>query len=332
MGARDSASARVSRRSQPAWRKWLPLLGLVLLGWVFSRLDLAALGAAFARVSVLTVGLSCVWFTLNLWLKVLRWQRLLLAQGIALSHRVTLAAFLSAQFYAQVTVGRVGEFVRIEALSERGIGMGTALASCVFDRLIDVFLVLSTGAVFAAFVVGNRGVAAASLVGLTLIGVCGALVLRVLGRAPSEGDRNSAVQAASAGPSLAARLVATVRELARGMLPMLRPLPLAEALLWSLVAWSAYFAALYTLADGLHLSVSRVLLTATAAFAALSALLPVTVSGLGARELIYIQVLQTHGVASELAVALSLLHLMVMSLTAVALGLLGVVWRQQQRL
>jgi uncharacterized membrane protein YbhN (UPF0104 family) len=115
------------------------------------------------------------------------------------------------------------------------------------------------------------------------------------------------------------------------MLPMLRPRPLLEAALWTVLAWAGYFAALFALADGLHLVVPRVLLTATASFAALSALLPVTISGLGARELIYIQVLQAHGIAGESAVALSLLHLMVMSATAILLGLAGVAWRQRQR-
>lgn len=75
----------------------------------------------------------------------------------------------------------------------------------------------------------------------------------------------------------------------------------------------------------------RVLLTATAAFAALSSLLPVTVSGLGARELIYIQVLSARGVSGEAAATLSLLHLALMTGMAIGLGLLGSVWRARQR-
>lgn len=112
---------------------------------------------------------------------------------------------------------------------------------------------------------------------------------------------------------------------------MLRPSTLLEAMLWTLIAWTCYLKALFALADGLHLSVSRLLLTAAAAFAALSALLPVTISGLGARELIYIEALRRHGVAGESAVAMSLLHLIVMSACAIAFGLLGVLWRQRQR-
>jgi uncharacterized membrane protein YbhN (UPF0104 family) len=128
----------------------------------------------------------------------------------------------------------------------------------------------------------------------------------------------------------ASRALRALREIARGMTPLLRPATLFEAMAWTTLAWAGYFAALFTLSDGLSLSVSRVLLTATAAFAALSALLPVTISGLGARELIYIQVLRAHGVSGEAAVALSLLHLVVMSACAIVLGLVGVVWRQRQ--
>jgi uncharacterized membrane protein YbhN (UPF0104 family) len=127
------------------------------------------------------------------------------------------------------------------------------------------------------------------------------------------------------------KLVYSVRELLQGMLPMLKPRVLAEALVWSAISWFGYFEALFQLADGLSIAVSRVLLTATAAFAALSALLPVTVSGLGARELIYIQVLENHGVANETAVVLSLLHLFIMSICATGFGFLGVIWRQRQR-
>jgi uncharacterized membrane protein YbhN (UPF0104 family) len=116
------------------------------------------------------------------------------------------------------------------------------------------------------------------------------------------------------------------------MYPMTRPAPLAEALLWTLISWSFYLSALFILADGLHITISKIVLTATAAFAALSALLPVTISGLGARELIYIAVLKQHGVADEPAAVLSLLHLFIMTISATAFGFGGVLWRSRQKL
>ena len=307
-------------------RKWLPLLGLVLLGWVLSRLDRAALVAAFTQVGWKAVALACLWFGVNAWLKVLRWQRLLKSQGIILPHRVALAAFLASQFYAQVTVGRVGEFMRIEALLERDVRPGTALAACVFDRLLDVFVVLALGLCLGALGLGNRQVMLAAGLTLVLLTAAGLWALFVLGR-PEPARFLAPLHRTRFG----ARALGFLRELAQGVLPMLRPLALAEAMFWTLIAWCFYFAAQFALADGLHIVVSRILLTATAAFAALSSLLPITISGLGARELIYIEVLRRSGVPAESAAALSLIHLGVMSGMAIALGFAGSLWRARQR-
>jgi len=309
----------------------MPLVGLGLLAWVLSRLDLRAMGAALGRVSLAALALSCASFSFNFFLKAYRWHRLLLAQGIVLPPAVSLAAYLSGQFYAQVTLGRVGEFFRIEALFERNVGAGAALASSIFDRLLDLFVVLLTGGVFAVFVLGGR-VEIALLVLASV--VAGALLLRAL--LFSLGSRSTGrVQRALSGLShrpWLGRIAKLVRDLAEGMQPMMRIRPLTEALVWTFVPWVFYFNALFVLADALGLDVSRTLLTATAAVSALAALLPITISGLGARELIYITALGHHGVPGEPAAVLALLHLFVMSASAICFGLLGVGWRQRQRL
>lgn len=308
----------------PLWRKLLPLIGLAILAWLFTRLDMPALGRAFAQISWAALLGACASFSLNMWLKVLRWQRLLRAQAIVLPHRVALASFMSAQFYAQISVGRVGEFLRMEALIERGVSAGTALSSCVFDRLLDVYLVLATGAVLGLSVLGDRRAAIAAGVALLIGSLVGVGFLVRLGRA-------APLSREPALGGLTARIRRALSELARSTIPLLAPLPLAEAVLWTLVAWTFYFGALFMLADALAISVSRTLLTATGAVAALSSLLPFTISGLGAREAIYMAVLKAHEVPGEKAFALSLLHLSVMSATAIGLGLGGVVWRARQR-
>jgi uncharacterized membrane protein YbhN (UPF0104 family) len=116
-----------------------------------------------------------------------------------------------------------------------------------------------------------------------------------------------------------------------GLGPLLRPLFLLEAVVWTSVAWSLYFASVWRVAAGIGIDASPVTLTAASALGALSALLPVTISGLGAREVIFMQVLGPIGVAPERAVVLSLLHLGMMTVVAIGVGLLGLVARQRQR-
>jgi len=328
VSAVNDAPAEVGLRPQQpaAIRKWLPLIGLALLAWVLARLDTRGFTAALAHVPPRAWLSSAVLFSINLWIKVLRWQRLLRAQDIELPQRVALPAFLSAQFYAQFTVGRVGEFLRIEALLERGVNSGAALASCVFDRLLDVASVLCAGVVFALLDRGDVRLALGALGGLCALSVAVAGLLALFGRSNLE-----QLQARLPRARIAQRALGFAHALASGMRPMLRPKVLAEASLWTLLAWYFYFAALFALADGLHVAVSRWLLTATASFAALLSILPVTISGLGARDLVYVEVLRAQHIAPESAAALSLAHFAVMAGVAVGLGCIGALVRARQR-
>jgi uncharacterized protein (TIRG00374 family) len=310
-------------------RRYLPWLGILLLVWLLSRFDLRALGAALLRVEPWAVAQAALLFSVNLLLKSLRWQRMLGAQGLRLPTPVAVAAFFSSQFYGQVTFGRVGELYRAEALIERGVPMGTALSSSVYDRLLDLAAVLLAGATLAAWVVGDATTALLAALGVALLLLFALAVLHARKLA-------AFAPVARLRGWLAARrgtrgLLGMLAQLLAGLGPLLRPGFVLEAAAWTAAAWLLYFASLWQLAAGMGLAVTRVSLTAAGALGALSALLPVTVNGLGAREVIFMQVLGVERVAGERAIVLSLLHLTVMSAAAIALGLLGMLARHRQQ-
>lgn len=316
----------------PAWRRLAPLVGLLLLGWVVSGLDGQRFLAALASVQLGHVAIGATLFSFNVFIKGLRWKRMLTAQAIGLPSGVALSTYLSAVFYGQFTIGRLGEFFRVEALLERGVSAGRALSSCVFDRVLDLYLVLTVGAVLGALVFGEAE-AALYAAGLMLVAtVAGlALVIAEAGAGPAWlGAGVARLEAALSPLPLLPRLLSSLRELLAGVRPLLSPLPLMEACLWTVVGWGGYFAALHALALGLGLSVGPIVLTAAATLAALSSLLPITVSGLGARELIYAELLGRHQVPGESAVLLALMHLALMTACVVVLGLFGMAARARQ--
>lgn len=306
-------------------RRALPLLGLLLLGYVLSKLDADRMRAAMNHVGVFDLLLACVMFGVNLWLKAWRWQRMLAWQGIALPGRVALAAFFSGQFYGQVTVGRVGELMRAEALTKAGVSTGRALSACLIDRVLDLGLVAATATVLSALLLADAAgaiVASIVLIALTLAG------LRVL-QAIASAHRRGTLGTLAKKPAIS-RALDFLADLMEGARPLLRPLALAESLAWTSLAWTFYFATLWMLARGAEVYASFSVLTAASSLAALSTLLPITVSGLGAREVIFSQMMQTQGVANEAAVVLALLNLAVMMLTTLVLGGLGLLVRQRQ--
>lgn len=310
-------------------RRWLPLLGFVLLGWVISRQDLPALGRAFASVPPLALLQAAGLFGLNVLLKSVRWQRMLTAQALPLPLPVAVAAFLSAQFYGQVTLGRVGELYKAEALTERGVPLGTALSSSLYDRLLDLAAVLLVAAALASTVVGNvqAGAAAGACMALLMVGGLALLRARSLGAWGPVARLRARLEARRGTRGAVGLLV----QLIAGIGPLLRPRFMLEAAAWTVVSWSLYFASVWRVAAGMGLSASQLTLTAASALGALSALLPVTISGLGAREVIFMQVLGPQGVGAERAVVLSLVHLGMMTVVAISVGLLGLAVRQRQR-
>jgi uncharacterized membrane protein YbhN (UPF0104 family) len=242
---------------------------------------------------------------------------------------VAIAAFLSSQFYGQVTLGRVGELYRAEALIERGVPLGLALSSSVYDRVLDLAAVLIVAATLSAFVVADTRAALVAGACMLLLGAMGLAVLRarwLAGLPPVAWFRRT----------LSARrgtrgLLGMLAQLVTGLGPLMQPRFLIEAVLWSAAAWLGYFGSLWVLADGMAVGATRTLLTAGASLGALSALLPVTLSGLGAREVIFMHVLGLQHVDGAKAVALSLLHLTVMTTSVLVLGLLGLAVRQRQQ-
>lgn len=307
----------------------MPLLGFAFLAWVLSRLDLGAIGHACAHLPPGAIALCALFFSLNLVVKVLRWQRMLVAQGYALPLPIAAAAFLNGQFYGQVTLGRVGELYRAEALVERGVALGEALSSSIYDRLLDVALVTFLAAALGGLVLGRPDVAPWALA-VVALGAVGVWLL--VGKAPAAVlDATGSPAAATVGTRPWALMLTFARGLREGVRVLLRPAIVVEMSAWTLVAWVGYFAAPIALARGLDIDASITLLVAASSLAALSALLPVTVSGLGAREVIFMQALSIEGVAPERAVALSLVHLAIMTACVLVLGLCGMLWRRAQR-
>ena len=310
-------------------RKLLPLFGLLLLAWILSRQDWSALSSAFSRLGPRPIAEAALLFSANAALKSVRFQRMLLAQRLVLPLPVAVASYFASLFYGQVTLGRVGELYKTEALLERGVPLGTALSSSLYDRLLDVALVTLLAAVLGAAVVGDaRAALAAGVVVLFLIAL-GVAVLRA--RSLASVGPIAKLRAWLDGRRGGRGLLSMLAQVVSGLDPLLRPSFLLPAMLWTAVAWAGYFGSLFCVADGMGIHASLVALTAAAALGALSALLPVTVSGLGAREVIYMHVLAREGVGSEQAVALSLAHLGLMTAVVIVTGSLGLLARARQQ-
>lgn len=303
----------------------LPVVGLAILVVMLARLDRQAMLAQLGRISGVHIALAASVFALNAWLKGLRWLRILRAYDIDLPYREGMIAFFASIFYGVVTIGGVGELTRSGVLIARDVHWSTALVSCLFDRALDVALLVVIAAVALSsfylptparpIVLATLGtvVIAAFLGGGRLLQWCAARVsgLPVIRGMPSVGER------------LRLLLVAT--------LPCVRLPKLAELVVWTLVSWSGYMGMMLILAHGLAVQSSPWSVVTASALGGLTTLLPISFQGVGTREPMFVFVLGREGVSHEQAVLLAMLGFWVMFLTAIAIGLLGIVAQAAHR-
>lgn len=284
----------------------MPLVGFLLLAILVWRLDRQAMAQALRALSPSAIALALGFFFLNVMVKAVRWQRLLVAQDIDVPWVTALLGFFSGSFYGSVTIGRLGELTRADILVQRGVGLGQALSSCLFDRVLDLAALLFVGGVVGAFLLGDERMALT--VALALI-VAAPLIWGVVRRWENATEADDGGGPVGRVARIKRVLVDLVRESAR----LMRPAVLAEAAIWTALGWTGHFATIWALAAGLGLTASKLTLTAAASFAALTTLIPITFQGVGTRELVFAAALAPEGVTQEAAVVLALLAVTVMT-------------------
>jgi hypothetical protein len=294
----------------------LRLVGPVLLLIVIVRMpDRAALGRVLASADLLPLLAAVALNGANLGLKVERWRVLLRSLGRSYPARRAWAAYLSSSYVGMLTPGRVGDALRAHYLRhDLGVSYPEGLASVVMDRVCDLYVLVGFVVVgvfrFSSVVVGE--LAWVAWVGV-LFTVLAPLALLVPGIAEAAVGR---VYAKATGAGVEASGLARFLEALRGLVRR----PLAVAALMTVGAFGVNYAQGWLLARALHLAISFTDMVCLMAIASLLGLIPISVSGVGVREVFFALVFPVLGYGVEAGVALGLLIFAVMYLAPIAAG------------
>jgi hypothetical protein len=264
----------------PAWLRLIgPILALVLL----SRIDLRAVGASLVearwRPLVLSLLLAAPLFLVKAW----RWRLLLRACGRPISLREAFWLYTISSGAASLTPGAVGDFWKglSPSIGRKSVGLWTS----AIDRLYDLAMALLLGlAVVVAWLHGGESRTTAAVLVSTGLLALWAVRRRVLEAAEARLPRFPQAAEAlhdSAVAASAATIVATLVALVRfQLLVVALALPLD---------WSQSFVA-FVLTSGV-------------------AALPLSVAGVGTRDLALLGYLRGCGVSTADSIALSSLCL-----------------------
>jgi glycosyltransferase 2 family protein len=305
-------SGRIRRR---ALQIGLRLIGPALLVLALARIkDPERILGVLARAAWLPLCFVVALHAFNIHLKVVRFQWLLKAHGHHYSLRRAWSSLLSCMYVGMLTPGRVGDILRVQYLRhDLGMAYSEALAFAAMDRFCDIYVILGFCAFgiarFAALLTGQ--LAYATWITVALCALAPAVLL-----VPGLADRILV--------SLFARFSRTREPVGlRAFLSTLRALvgrPLFVALPLTAAAFMGFYTQGWLVAKSLGLPLSLFDAMCFMSMTGLLSQVPISISGLGVREIFLALVFPTLGMTSTEGVAFGLMEFAAIHLTQVVAG------------
>ena len=298
-------------------RTLIRLVGPLVLVVVIARTrDRGAIIDAVRAAAFWPLAFATLLNFVNVHLKVIRWQVLLRTRGIAYPTRRAWSAFLTSVYVGMLTPGRVGDVLRIQYLRhDRNVPYAEGLASIVMDRLCDLYvlaLFVAVGVIrYSPVIVGNLAwVTWGSLAAIIL----GPLILLVPGVAERSMSRVYRKLSGGTSDDGLARFLEALR--ANVGWPLVRTVPLTA------LAFLVNYVQGWIVGQAMGIDLGFVDAMCLLAVASMLGLLPVSVSGLGVRELFFSLVFPLIGLTVAQGVSFGLLVFFVIYVVNIVSGFL----------
>ncbi|MCI0345475.1 MAG: flippase-like domain-containing protein [Chloroflexi bacterium] len=290
-------------------------VGAALIGWLLTRVGLGELATELAEVGLASVLSMLALQFLNTALKSYKWQQLLAADGIALPHRTVFASYMVGTFFSVFLPTAVGgDAVRAVDTGRRsGRRMATA-TSVVADRVLGFAAIGLVG--LAALATG-----AAATIDTSLLALGASLYLAVLAAAVVAFTDFLGRAARRLGRFGWSRLERTLGTIADSIAAYRRSGRLVRWALLSVAAQVIVVVAVWVLARSLAIPIPLSYFFAIVPLVSLVESLPVSIFGIGTRDVSYVYLLGLVGVSDAKALSLSLLYVLLTLLYALLGGL-----------
>jgi len=296
------------------------LIGFILLAALLWRLNLADTWAVLRNSAPLWLTLALLGILPEILFKGWRLKSLAKRLGSKLSFWDGIRIYLAGQPLAALTPAKLGDVVRVGALSRQGkLDLAPALAVHVADKVYDLAalsLWAAAGLLSLLFADRHRGAALAALVGILL----GAVLVTLLTNREWVRRVAKPLVLALAPEKLAQNLHHHGRQFYDAFPALLAPSALSLAIAQSLGAWAASVARACFCAQALHLAIPTADLVLLLPAVIMVEFLPVSIMGFGTREAALFLIFTTPAVSREALLSFSLLTVAVGPVLTALLG------------
>ena len=300
--------------------KLLPLIGIFILAFILSRIDLYQVWGIISNANMFYLSLAVLMLLPLLAIKTLKWKLLIKSFDVNYPLGNLMKSWTIGFSISMVTPARLGDVSRAYYLKEK-LSLGKSLTTVIIDRVIDViilFVLAITGIIAFVYYIKGFDLFAAVILFfvLFLVGVYAstkkgfmkAILKPFFRRFVSEKHKG--------------KISLTFQDFYHGLgVLRKRKKQIALSVLLGLTGWFISIFQSYLLALSLNIDISYVFLISIMPLVNLTDILPISFSGIGTRDIMLIFFLSQIGIAAEIAVSFSTMLLLFGYLVVGLIGL-----------
>ncbi|WP_298816689.1 lysylphosphatidylglycerol synthase transmembrane domain-containing protein [Chloroflexus sp.] len=300
----------------------LRLIGPALLIAFLATSDLNRLWEIVRSAAIVPILWSLALFPPFVIIKSWRWIQIMRAMNLVLDLPTACVLYIVGLFYGATTPGQAGDLLKAVYLRERGHPFAPALLSVVLDRLCDLIIMAALGAI-GVFALGRLLPSRELQQAIVIVSGIGLVVVTVL--LTARGPRSWALTVAL--PRIAPRLRARLDHWNEQMHSLtLTPALIATVSGATLISASFTFLRLWLLFLALDLgAVPLPVVIGSSALIAVLQALPISIGGVGVRDVVLVATLAAYGYSQEQALTLSALFLLI-NVEHIIIGFIVSLW------
>jgi uncharacterized protein (TIRG00374 family) len=294
-------------------KKLLGLIGIILFIFILSRLDLKEVSSIIKSINPFWFSVIVIMRILYIVIKSYAWQYIMKIMKIKYSLWNCFFMYSVGQFAAQITPARVGDLVRVIYLKNDGHNLIRSFATVVIDRASDITFMLLASYIsmyvfidyFLKEVIWINTLIIISTVVFTFLLFNKRLVRKLIYAFLSYFIPQKYKE------QIKAHFLDLINEIKN-----IRLGKLLVFFILIIISWMFYFFHMYVLAIILNIQISFLYVIVCISITSIIISLPISVSGLGTRDISLIFLFSLIGISKELAISYSLLYLFLNTIPA----------------
>jgi uncharacterized protein (TIRG00374 family) len=282
--------------------RWLyRCIGIVIFAIILGSIDFSKIKAILEETQRLWIILLALPLTyMVLFIRYYRWYRLSSRQDLCYPFWEGLIIYIASFGFSIITPGRLGELIKVNYLKNIGHRMGVSFFTVISDRVYDIGVMLLFAVPGAIFMVPTAKEVVLKRTFLCIVIMVALMLLFLAWIALMKKRKTILAERKNFILKIIDELVSFpifVRKL--GWVGIL------EAGTLTLVSWFLFFIQHYLFSISFSLGFSFLQIASIVSFTGLVSLLPISVSGLGTRDITLVYIFSQAGLSSEKALLFS---------------------------